>query len=698
MPRAWRTCCPPLQELLNGRVLVAHNAPFDRRVLRRAFELIGLEWPNPPVLCTAALARKLLPLQSRRGLGVLADALGIEVDTAHRALADAETCARVLCALFPRLCANALTIADAVAITGRRRRRTAVSQAARPGPDHPAAARLRRPSEGSRCLPVPRRRGPGPVRRQVDLDPQPGPRPLRALERAGRLDGAGHRGRLPEHELGARGARAREPPDQAPPPARQHPPRQARRAALLHPLPAGHPVPDPRGGLGARRRTRGHDRAAAGPAPGPGAGRAARLAVRPASLRASPPAPRASVGLRPDGALPVSLPGRSGPEPVPAPAGRGAAAVRRPAATAASGCWPTCGPRCARRRTSSSTSGPPGCVGACAVSGSCSSAWVARSRPPTPASRLVLAAHPVDATRQDAFWLVGGRLVDWGPGPAEDTRRARGAHAMGADPGRARRRARCARPARRDRRAADHRQLSGGAPGHPAGGARAERPSRRRSAKRQLDDLARSSSPPAPTETVEPGGASRRTKASAIGPRRGDSAVARHASDRPAVEAELLAGLAPRPQPQPAQLAVGLAAVEQPRDGLLAHVAALGERHRALVEPRLLGDHGVVEVDPVAGPPALDAQALGGRLAHRQSRRPPRARLAARSVSPRRTGDPRPRRCGSRAPGRRRRDRDDHVRVLLGRQTRRRRPASAASGPISDSMPRSSVRLCSSTW
>jgi DNA polymerase III subunit epsilon len=119
---------PPLQELLNGRVLVAHNAPFDRRVLRRAFELTGLEWPNPPVLCTAALARKLLPLQSRRGLTVLADALGIEVDTAHRALADAETCARVLCALFPRLCANALTIADAVAITGRRRRRTAVQK------------------------------------------------------------------------------------------------------------------------------------------------------------------------------------------------------------------------------------------------------------------------------------------------------------------------------------------------------------------------------------------------------------------------------------------------------------------------------------------------------------------------------------------------------------------------------------------
>jgi len=115
---------PSIAERLQGRVLVAHNAPFDRRVLRRAFELIGLEWPNPPVLCTAALARKLLPLQNKRGLTVLADALGIEVQIAHRALADAETCARVLCALFPRLCANALTIADAVALTRSRRRRT----------------------------------------------------------------------------------------------------------------------------------------------------------------------------------------------------------------------------------------------------------------------------------------------------------------------------------------------------------------------------------------------------------------------------------------------------------------------------------------------------------------------------------------------------------------------------------------------
>jgi DNA polymerase III subunit epsilon len=130
---------PALAQALPGRVLVAHNAPFDRRVLRQAFGRAGLEWPEPPTLCTAALARALLPLQRERRLGALADALGIEVQQAHRALPDAETCARVLCALFPRLCANAATVADAIALLAPRRprrsrprRRLAAAQTVRP--------------------------------------------------------------------------------------------------------------------------------------------------------------------------------------------------------------------------------------------------------------------------------------------------------------------------------------------------------------------------------------------------------------------------------------------------------------------------------------------------------------------------------------------------------------------------------------
>src|SRR3954451_15875393 len=116
---------PELAEQLEGRVLVAHSAAFDRRVLAQAFSRAGLAWPDPPTLCTVALARELHPLARQRKLRPLAESLGIEVEVSHRALADAETCARVLCALFPRLCANAGSVGQALAMLKSRRRRAA---------------------------------------------------------------------------------------------------------------------------------------------------------------------------------------------------------------------------------------------------------------------------------------------------------------------------------------------------------------------------------------------------------------------------------------------------------------------------------------------------------------------------------------------------------------------------------------------
>src|SRR5918992_3392601 len=70
---------PQLATLLKDRVLVAHSARFDVRVLRQAFHRAALTWPEPPVLCTVQLGRRFAPLQPRHGLARLADAFGIEV-------------------------------------------------------------------------------------------------------------------------------------------------------------------------------------------------------------------------------------------------------------------------------------------------------------------------------------------------------------------------------------------------------------------------------------------------------------------------------------------------------------------------------------------------------------------------------------------------------------------------------------------
>jgi DNA polymerase-3 subunit epsilon len=114
---------PRVAELLEGRVLVAHSASFDRGVLRQAFERLGIEWPDPPTLCTISLARRFAPLARDRKLASLAGSLGIDVAGVHRALVDAETCARIFCALFPKLCASASSVAGAIELAGPRRGR-----------------------------------------------------------------------------------------------------------------------------------------------------------------------------------------------------------------------------------------------------------------------------------------------------------------------------------------------------------------------------------------------------------------------------------------------------------------------------------------------------------------------------------------------------------------------------------------------
>jgi DNA polymerase-3 subunit epsilon len=96
---------PTLLEFLSGSVLVAHNAPFDAGFLRAACERHGRPWPRPPVLCTARLARAVLPPDEAPSvrLGALAQLFGTTTKPTHRALADARATVEVLHHLLERV-------------------------------------------------------------------------------------------------------------------------------------------------------------------------------------------------------------------------------------------------------------------------------------------------------------------------------------------------------------------------------------------------------------------------------------------------------------------------------------------------------------------------------------------------------------------------------------------------------------------
>ncbi len=71
------------------QALVAHNAPFDRRFLERAWSRHALALELPPFLCSLRLARRWIRAP-RHGLDALVAQLGIAGQARHRALGDAE--------------------------------------------------------------------------------------------------------------------------------------------------------------------------------------------------------------------------------------------------------------------------------------------------------------------------------------------------------------------------------------------------------------------------------------------------------------------------------------------------------------------------------------------------------------------------------------------------------------------------------
>jgi DNA polymerase III subunit epsilon len=95
---------PCLLEFLGGAVLVAHNASFDRRFVQANLERHGYQRLANRVVCTARLARKLLPRDEVPNvrLATLAAYLGATVTPCHRALTDAQATVDVFHSLLER--------------------------------------------------------------------------------------------------------------------------------------------------------------------------------------------------------------------------------------------------------------------------------------------------------------------------------------------------------------------------------------------------------------------------------------------------------------------------------------------------------------------------------------------------------------------------------------------------------------------
>jgi DNA polymerase-3 subunit epsilon len=88
---------PSFAEFARGGVFVAHNARFDFTFLNVALQRLAYEPLQPPPVCTARLARRVVwPDVPNVRLQTLAQYFRTTVRPNHRALPDAEACAEVL--------------------------------------------------------------------------------------------------------------------------------------------------------------------------------------------------------------------------------------------------------------------------------------------------------------------------------------------------------------------------------------------------------------------------------------------------------------------------------------------------------------------------------------------------------------------------------------------------------------------------
>ena len=93
---------PRLQQILAGAVFVAHNAQFDLRFVTTELRRGDFGGPRGRTLCTAQLARKMIPEMRYRSLDALIWFYGLHCEPRHRAYPDARATVDVLVRLLDR--------------------------------------------------------------------------------------------------------------------------------------------------------------------------------------------------------------------------------------------------------------------------------------------------------------------------------------------------------------------------------------------------------------------------------------------------------------------------------------------------------------------------------------------------------------------------------------------------------------------
>jgi len=97
-PELW----PTLEKYLSSGLLIAHNAPFDMRVLAKCLDHYEIDWrATAEYACTVKMGREAYPYLPDHRLDTMCAYLGIGLEH-HRAGSDSRACAELMCRYLAR--------------------------------------------------------------------------------------------------------------------------------------------------------------------------------------------------------------------------------------------------------------------------------------------------------------------------------------------------------------------------------------------------------------------------------------------------------------------------------------------------------------------------------------------------------------------------------------------------------------------